>query len=58
MCEHCKRRKYTADDLERWQRELNLYVAQGKAARDFNPDWAKDLCWTRPEYTCIMRPKS
>ena len=49
----CGRRKYTREDLNRWNTEIS-------AARDtrFNPDWAKKTCWADPKYHCNMEPLS
>lgn len=53
MNERCKcgRPRYTAEDSRRWNAELS-------AGGDRNPEWARSICWTKPEYAsnCLMRP--
>jgi hypothetical protein len=45
-------------DLAKWRSELADHTNSGGASRGFNPDWAKLMCWTKPEFAdkCSMRP--
>lgn len=52
----CGRQKYTTEDLARWQSEIDAFGRNGGDARDFNPEWARSICWTMRAFRCQMRP--
>lgn len=53
----CGRRRYTVEDLKRWNKEIQEHErnhTNGSSA-PFNPDWAKEMCWTVAGVNCNMK---
>jgi hypothetical protein len=57
MCK-CGRPRSTAEDLAKWNLELEQHRESGGDDKTFNPEWAKAMCWTKAEYAdrCGMKP--
>lgn len=56
LCAQCERPKYTEADLERWRDEVAELTKLGGEPLKHNPEWARALCWTKREHTCICKP--
>jgi hypothetical protein len=54
-CE-CGRPKCTGPDFERWETEMAQWLSAAHEEKAFNPEWAKAICWTKPDFYCLMRP--
>lgn len=53
----CRRPRCTKANLDRWFAEKLAHLATGATEREFNPEWAKSICWTNREITeCNMKP--
>ncbi len=58
-CEHCKRPRADAADLQRWRDEVNggaeFFPGFYKDAPP-EPSWSRELCWTTEPQHCHRRP--
>jgi hypothetical protein len=57
-CTVCLKTKHTDADLERWRKEVGEITRLGGDPLKHNPEWARALCWTKRESTCICKPAS